>query len=366
MGLDRLEEARGAFNFLRNMFPHRHLTKRKNAAEGFPGRYCGGQQTVIEADLIAQILRFDLIEIRRSRRIVVMNRAFAVMTALICLLFASAGLADQPTPWQVDLQAPVTPIMQEIKWFNNYTLWFIVPITVLVLILLVVVVMRFRASANPVPSRTSHNTLIEIIWTIGPVLILFFIAIPSFNLLNAQLTIPTNPDLTVKATATQWLWSYEYEGGENPLSFDSYLLRDEDRAAAGKEDRAAYPRLLAVDNEMVVPVNKTVRLLVTAAPTDVIHAFAMPAFGLKIDAVPGRLNETWFRAEKEGMYYGQCSELCGKDHAFMPIGIRVVSEEQYNAWHAAAQEDLPGAYRALMASADKPADAVRVAATENK
>ena len=366
MGLDRLEEARGAFNFLQNMFPHRHLTKRKNAAEGFPGRYCGGQQTVIEADLIAQILRFDLIEIRRSRRIVVMNRAFAVMTALICLLFASAGLADQPTPWQVDLQAPVTPIMQEIKWFNNYTLWFIVPITVLVLILLVVVVMRFRASANPVPSRTSHNTLIEIIWTIGPVLILFFIAIPSFNLLNAQLTIPTNPDLTVKATATQWLWSYEYEGGENPLSFDSYLLRDEDRAAAGKEDRAAYPRLLAVDNEMVVPVNKTVRLLVTAAPTDVIHAFAMPAFGLKIDAVPGRLNETWFRAEKEGMYYGQCSELCGKDHAFMPIGIRVVSEEQYNAWHAAAQEDLPGAYRALMASADKPADAVRVAATENK
>ena len=366
MGPDRLEEARGAFNFLRNMFPHRHLTKRKNAAEGFPGRYCGGQQTVIEADLIAQILRFDLIEIRRSRRIVVMNRAFAVMTALICLLFASAGLADQPTPWQVDLQAPVTPIMQEIKWFNNYTLWFIVPITVLVLILLVVVVMRFRASANPVPSRTSHNTLIEIIWTIGPVLILFFIAIPSFNLLNAQLTIPTNPDLTVKATATQWLWSYEYEGGENPLSFDSYLLRDEDRAAAGKEDRAAYPRLLAVDNEMVVPVNKTVRLLVTAAPTDVIHAFAMPAFGLKIDAVPGRLNETWFRAEKEGMYYGQCSELCGKDHAFMPIGIRVVSEEQYNAWHAAAQEDLPGAYRALMASADKPADAVRVAATENK
>ena len=366
MGLDRLEEARGAFNFLQNMFPHRHLTKRKNAAEGFPGRYCGGQQTVIEADLIAQILRFDLIEIRRSRRIVVMNRAFAVMTALICLLFASAGLADQPTPWQVDLQAPVTPIMQEIKWFNNYTLWFIVPITVLVLILLVVVVMRFRASVNPVPSRTSHNTLIEIIWTIGPVLILFFIAIPSFNLLNAQLTIPTNPDLTVKATATQWLWSYEYEGGENPLSFDSYLLRDEDRAAAGKEDRAAYPRLLAVDNEMVVPVNKTVRLLVTAAPTDVIHAFAMPAFGLKIDAVPGRLNETWFRAEKEGMYYGQCSELCVKDHAFMPIGIRVVSEEQYNAWHAAAQEDLPGAYRALMASADKPADAVRVAATENK
>lgn len=295
-----------------------------------------------------------------------MNRAFAVMTALICLLFASAGFADQPMPWQVDLQTPVTPIMHEIKWFNYYTLWFIVPITILVLILLVTVAMKFRASRNPVPSRTSHNTMIEIIWTIGPVLVLFFIAIPSFNMLNAQLTIPTNPDLTLKATATQWLWSYEYEGGEEPLSFDSYMLKDGDRAGAGKEDVAAYPRLLAVDNEMVVPVNKTVRLLVTAAPTDVIHAFAMPAFGLKIDAVPGRLNETWFKAEKEGLYYGQCSELCGKDHAFMPIAIRVVSEEQYNAWHAAAQEDLSGANRALMAAVAQPADAVRVAATESK
>ena len=295
-----------------------------------------------------------------------MNRAFAVMTALICLLFASAGFADQPMPWQVDLQTPVTPIMHEIKWFNYYTLWFIVPITILVLILLVTVAMKFRAGRNPVPSRTSHNTMIEIIWTIGPVLVLFFIAIPSFNMLNAQLTIPTNPDLTLKATATQWLWSYEYEGGEEPLSFDSYMLKDGDRAEAGKEDVAAYPRLLAVDNEMVVPVNKTVRLLVTAAPTDVIHAFAMPAFGLKIDAVPGRLNETWFKAEKEGLYYGQCSELCGKDHAFMPIAIRVVSEEQYNAWHAAALEDLSGANRALMAAVAQPADAVRVAATESK
>lgn len=295
-----------------------------------------------------------------------MNRAFAVMTALICLLFASAGFADQPTPWQVDLQTPVTPIMHEIKWFNYYTLWFIVPITILVLILLVVVAMKFRASKNPVPSRTSHNTMIEIVWTVGPVLILFFIAIPSFNMLNAQLTIPTNPDLTIKATATQWLWNYEYEGGENPLSFDSYILKDEDRAAAGKEDLGAYPRLLAVDNELVVPVNKTVRLLVTAAPTDVIHAFAMPAFGLKIDAVPGRLNETWFKAEKEGMYYGQCSELCGKDHAYMPIAIRVVSEEQYDTWATSAQGDLSGANRALMALAAQPADAVRVAATESK
>src|SRR5690606_30997619 len=188
-----------------------------------------------------------------------------------------------------------------------------------------------------------------------------------FNLLTAQLTIPQNPDLTIKATATQWLWSYEYEDDEDPLSFDSYLLRDEDRAAIGKEDVAVYPHLLAVDNEVVVPVDKTVRLPVTAAPTDVIHAFAMPAFGLKIDAVPGRLNETWFKAEKEGIYYGQCSELCGKDHAFMPIAIRVVSDAQYAAWLDAARTDLPGAYRALMASADGSADAaLHVAAAETK
>ncbi|KKX28303.1 cytochrome c oxidase subunit II [Rhizobium sp. LC145] len=295
-----------------------------------------------------------------------MNRAYAVMTGLICLLFASAAAADKPVDWQMGLQQAATPIMREIRWFEQYTLWFIVPVTLLVLALLIYVVLKFRASANPVPSRTSHNTMIEIVWTIGPVLILFFLAIPSFNLLNAQLQIPQNPDLTIKATATQWLWSYEYEGGENPVSFDSYLLKDEDRAAAGKEDRSAYPRLLAVDNEMVVPVNKTVRLLETAAPTDVIHAFAMPAFGLKIDAVPGRLNETWFHAEKEGLYYGQCSELCGKDHAFMPIAIRVVSDEQYATWLATAASDVPAANRALMASVDGGKPAVLVAETESK
>jgi cytochrome c oxidase subunit II len=217
-------------------------------------------------------------------------------------------------------------------------------------------VVKFRADKNPVPSRTSHNTMIEIVWTIAPVLILFLLAIPSFNLLNRQLEIPET-DMTIKATATQWLWNYEYEGsaqgeGASPVAFDSYMLKDTDRTAAGKEDKAAYPRLLAVDNEMVVPVNKTIRLLVTAAPTDVIHAFAMPAFGVKIDAVPARLNETWFRPEREGLYYGQCSELCGKDHAYMPIAIRVVSEEKYTAWLAAAANDLPGAYKALLASND--------------
>jgi cytochrome c oxidase subunit 2 len=265
----------------------------------------------------------------------------------------------------MDLQAAGSPINHKIRWLEHYTLWFIIPVTLLVLVLLVIVAVKFRASANPVPSRTSHNTAIEIIWTVGPVLILFFLAIPSFNLLNAQLELP-DADLTVKATATQWQWNYEYEGAANPVAFDSYMLKDQDRDAAGKTDIGRYPRLLAVDNEMVLPVGKTVRMLVTAAPTDVIHAFAMPAFGVKIDAVPGRLNETWFKADAEGMYYGQCSELCGKDHSFMPIAIRVVSEEKYNAWLAQAANDLPGANKALMASTDGPADGIAVAANVSK
>jgi len=293
-----------------------------------------------------------------------MLRAYAAMASLICLFTASLALADQPRPWQMDLQAPASPIMHQIRWFEHYTLWFIVPVTLLVLVLLIMVAVKFRASRNPVASRTSHNTVIEIVWTVAPVLILFFLAIPSFNLLNAQLEIP-DADMTVKATATQWQWNYEYEGsGETPVAFDSYMLKDPDRAAAGKTDIDRYPRLLAVDNEMIIPVGKTVRMLVTAAPSDVIHAFAMPAFGVKIDAVPGRLNETWFKADREGMYYGQCSELCGKDHAYMPIAIHVVSEEKYNTWLAQAASDLPGAYKALVADAGtaKPADGLAVAA----
>jgi len=281
----------------------------------------------------------------------VKNKAYAVLACLVCLLFASSSFADQPLDWQMTLQPAATSIMHEIRWFEQYTLWFIVPVTLFVLLLLIIVVVKFRAGANPVPSKTSHNTAIEVVWTVGPVLLLLFLAIPSFNLLTAQLTIPENPDLTLKATATQWQWNYEYEM-ETPVAFDSYLLKDADRAGLGKEDKSVYPRLLAVDNEMVLPVNKVVRLLVTAAPTDVIHAFAMPSFGVKIDAVPGRLNETWFKPEREGLFYGQCSELCGKDHAFMPIAIRVVSQEKYDAWIAAAGTDLSGANKTLMAATD--------------
>lgn len=283
----------------------------------------------------------------------VMNKTRACMTGLLCLAGSGSAFAAQPEPWEMTLQPAASPIMHQITWFEQYTLWFIVPIVLLVLALLILVMVKFRESKNPTASRTSHNTAIEVVWTVAPVLILLFLAVPSFNLLTNQLTMPEEPDLTVKATATQWLWSYDYpEIEDGAISYASYLLTDEQRAEYGKEDRAVYPRLLAVDNEMVVPVGATVRLLVTAAPTDVIHSFAMPAFGIKIDAIPGRLNETWFKAEAEGIYYGQCSELCGKDHAFMPIAIRAVSPEQFTTWQASAATDVEAANRALMASID--------------
>jgi cytochrome c oxidase subunit 2 len=270
--------------------------------------------------------------------------------ASAAFLAGAAAHAAQPTPWQTRFQPAATDMMAQIEWFEAYTLWFIVPITALVLLLLAWCIVKYRASANPQPSRNSHNTVIEVIWTVGPVIILLFLAVPSFQLLTAQYTPQEEAKLTIKATGNQWNWDYEYQVDE-PLTFNSaILLTDEDRAALGKQDLPTYPRLLAVDNEMVVPVNTMVRVLVTAA--DVIHAFAMPAFGVKTDAVPGRINEIWFKANKEGLYYGQCSELCGKDHAYMPIAIRVVNDAQYTTWLAAAKADLPGANKALMAETD--------------
>ncbi len=278
-----------------------------------------------------------------------MRKFIAGASAMTAFLAGASAHAAQPVEWQMTFQPAATGMMSQIAWFEHYTLWFIVPITLFVLFLLAWCVFKFRESVNPTPSRTSHNTLIEVIWTVGPVVVLLFLAIPSFQLLTAQYTPPEEPKLTIKATGNQWNWDYEYQV-DQPLSFNSALLQDGDRAGLGKEDKAVYPRLLAVDNEMVVPVDTTTRVLVTAA--DVIHAFAMPAFGVKTDAVPGRINEIWFKPEKEGLYYGQCSELCGKDHAFMPIAIRVVSDAQYNTWLAAAKSDLPGANKALMAEVE--------------
>ena len=276
-----------------------------------------------------------------------MKKFLAGLGAVSLVLAASSAFAGLPTPWQLSFQDPASDMMEAIIWFERYTLWFIVPVTFLVLALLAWCIIKFRASANPTPSRTSHNTMIEVIWTVGPVIILLFLAVPSFQLLTAQYNPPEEPTMTIKATGYQWNWEYEYQD-EEPLTFASFMLQEGDRASAGKEDIAEFPRLLAVDNEVVVPVNTTVRVLVTAA--DVIHAFAMPAFGVKVDAVPGRINETWFNARREGIFYGQCSELCGKDHAFMPIGIRVVSQEQYDTWRAQAQASLEEANKSLMAS----------------
>lgn len=229
--------------------------------------------------------------------------------------------AAQPEPWRITLQDSVTPVMTDVVWFHNFLLWLITAITIFVLILLVIVVVKFNAKSNPVPSKTTHHVGIEVAWTIIPVLILVAVAVPSFRLLFLQLDLP-KADLTIKATGKQWFWTYNYPDN-GAFEFDSIMLQDNER-------RPDQPRLLAVNNEIVVPVNKVVRVQTTAS--DVIHAFAVPAFGIKIDAIPGRLNETWFKVEKEGMYYGQCSELCGKDHAFMPIAVRVVSDQAFAKW----------------------------------
>jgi cytochrome c oxidase subunit 2 len=233
--------------------------------------------------------------------------------------FAELG---QPGPWEYTLQESATPVMDFIHTFHNWLLGTITVITLFVLALLIIVVVKFNAKSNPVPSRTTHNTLIEVAWTLIPVLILVTIAVPSFRLLFLQLDVP-KADLTVKVTGKQWYWSYAYPDN-GKFEFDSLLVQDK------------KPRLLGVDNEMVVPVNKVVRIQTTGA--DVIHSFAVPAFGIKIDSIPGRLNETWFKSTKTGMFYGQCSELCGKDHAFMPIAVRVVSDQEFAAWVEGAKK----------------------------
>jgi cytochrome c oxidase subunit II len=246
-------------------------------------------------------------------------------------LIASAGAAlaglGQPSPWQMDLQDSASPVMAEVASFHYYLLWVIAAISLFVLVLLGIIVVRFNARTNPTPSRTTHNTPIEIAWTIIPVVILAAIAVPSFRLLFTELDVPT-PDLTIKATGKQWFWSYSYPDNGN-FEFDSLMV-------AEKDLKPGQPRLLTADNEMVVPINKVVHVLVTGA--DVIHSFAVPSLGIRIDAVPGRMNETWFKATIEGTFYGQCSELCGKDHSFMPIAVRVVKDSDFTAWVADAKK----------------------------
>ena len=252
------------------------------------------------------------------------RRLLGLAVAGVALVSCGAAFAElgQPAPWEYKLQESATPVMDNITWFHDFLLWLITAITLFVLALLVIVVVKFNAKANPVPSKTTHNTLIEVAWTLIPVLILVALVVPSFRLLFLELDVP-KADLTVKVTGKQWYWSYAYPDN-GKFEFDSLLAQDK------------QPRLLGVDNEMVVPVNKIVRIQTTGA--DVIHSFAVPAFGIKIDSVPGRLNETWFKATKLGMFYGQCSELCGRDHAFMPIAVRVVNDQEFAAWVETAKK----------------------------
>ena len=249
----------------------------------------------------------------------------AALATMVCTVLAGAGAAmaglGQPSPWQFGMQQSATPVMDNIIWFHDFLLYIITAIAAFVLVLLLIVMVRFNARSHPTPSRTTHNTLLEVAWTTIPIMILLVIAVPSFKLLFFQL-IPPPAELTVKATGKQWYWSFSYpdNGG---FEFDSAMVKEESL----KQDQ---PRLLAADTEMVVPVNKNVHVLTTGA--EVIHSFAVPSFGIKIDAIPGRINETWFKATREGIFYGQCSELCGRDHAFMPINVRVVSEQAFAAW----------------------------------
>ena len=236
------------------------------------------------------------------------------------------ALANQPKDWQLGFQNPASDGMRDIVNFhNNLLLPIIIAISVFVLFLMLYACIRFRASANPNPSKRTHNVTVEILWTLIPCLILIVMAVPSFKILYKQDTIP-KADLTIKAIGYQWYWGYEYP--DENIIFDSYMIEEKDL-------KADQPRLLAVDNEVVVPVNKVIKVLITA--NDVLHAWALPSFGVKRDAVPGRINETWFKAEKEGTYYGQCSELCGIKHAFMPITVKVVSEEDYQEWLSEAR-----------------------------
>lgn len=236
----------------------------------------------------------------------------------------------QPIARGMDLQPSVTTIGDYGHWLNTTLMLPLMAAVVLIVLgLLGWVMFRYRASANPVASQTSHNTLVEVIWTVVPVLILVVIAVPSFRLLADQYD-PPKPDLTIKAIGHQWYWEYEYPD-YGPFSFDSVMLTDAEAAAQGS------PRLLDVDNRIVVPAGATVKVLTTAA--DVIHAFALPAFWVKMDAVPGRINEIWFKVDRPGVYFGQCSELCGTKHGFMPIAIEVLPPAKFNAWVAAKEAE---------------------------
>lgn len=278
-----------------------------------------------------------------------MSRVTQAIAAISSLLFPLPVLAqDMPTPsfpvpWQLGFQNPASPVMERMISFHNLLLWIITAISLFVLALLLICVFRFNERSNPVPAKWSHNTLIEVIWTAVPVLILVLIAVPSYRLLYFQ-DRTDKADMTLKIIGNQWFWSYEYP--DNDISFDALAIPD-DQIKPGQH------RLLETDNHVILPLNENVRLLMTA--NDVIHSWAMPAFGVKLDNVPGRTNETWVRPTKLGRFYGQCSELCGVDHSFMPIVVDVVSKQDFDAWvqskkKTASAEPAPAAEPAAAAA----------------
>jgi cytochrome c oxidase subunit 2 len=263
--------------------------------------------------------------------------AFGAGVIAAVLAWSGSALADQPVPYQTGLLPSASPVMDQITSFHSLLLIIITAICLFVLALLVWIMVRYNRRANPVPSKTHHNTLLEVAWTIIPVIILVIIAIPSFKLLYFEAEIPP-PDLHIKVIGKQWFWTYEYP--QSNFTFDSQGLTTVKSAAGEEPDRAAAegkPRLLGVDNPIYVPVNKVVEIETTGA--DVIHSWALPEMGVKMDAIPGRLNHTWFKATRTGTFYGQCSELCGASHAFMPIEVHVVSDADYAKWLADAKKN---------------------------
>jgi cytochrome c oxidase subunit 2 len=262
------------------------------------------------------------------------------------LAVAARAQPDMPTPsfpkeWQLNLQTPVTPVARMIYDFHTELLWIITAISLFVLALLLVCIFRFNEKANPVPSKTAHNTVLEVVWTVIPIIILVVIAIPSYRLLFFM-DRTNEAELTLKVIGNQWFWSYEYPDQE--ISFDSLPRPDNEIDVAKGEHR-----LLEVDKHVVIPVDTTIRVLFTA--NDVIHAWTVPAFGVKLDNMPGRTNETWMKVEKEGRYYGQCSELCGVDHSYMPIVVDVVSKEKFQDWVAKEKQAAQGPVTTQLASA---------------
>lgn len=247
---------------------------------------------------------------------------------LAALLTPAAAFADFPKSWELNLQPPAGPLAEQMVNFHTMLLWIISAIVLFVFALLVWIVIRYNHKRNPVPSTTTHNTLIEVIWTVIPVIILIVVAVPSFKVLFSQGRIP-EADMTLKITGYQWYWGYEYPD-QDGISFNAYMIPEKDI-----DPSKGQKRLLETDNEVVLPVGKTIRVQMTAA--DVIHAWTIPAFGVKKDAVPGRLNEAWFKIDKPGVYYGQCSEICGNGHSYMPIKVRAVTEAEFTAWVAEAK-----------------------------